>query len=428
MHATRTIAADLIDDLRDARRVELAIFEGLTDDQMLGPREHSLEPPIWEVGHVGWFQEFFVLRHLYDEAPALANGDSIYDAFNVVYKVRWDHPFPSRAETLAYLQAVLDRCVGRLEQREPTEQEAHVYRLVTQHEQMHAENLTMVRQTLAYPRPALEGLAQRLRNVEVDPAYTPRDVDVPGGTHLLGAPRVDPFVFDNEKWAHPVEIAPFRIANTPVTNAQFVEFVDDGGYVTRRHWAKHAWEWRRREGAEHPRFWTKRDGAWCQHLFDRVVPLDPWCPVVHVNWYEAQAYCVWAGRRLPTEAEWECAASGPEKDHFPWGEAAPTTERANLDYRHGGVVDVRAFPAGDSSCGCRQMIGNVWEWTGSYLEPYPGFVPGPYREYSQPYFGQKPVLRGGGWTTRSRMVRNTWRNFFIRHRRNIVAGFRTCAR
>ncbi|MDP6610438.1 MAG: DinB family protein, partial [Vicinamibacterales bacterium] len=230
MHATRTIAADLIDDLRDARKAELAIFEGLTDDQMLGPREHFLEPPIWEVGHVGWFQEFFVLRHLYDEAPALANGDSIYDAFNVSYKRRWDHPFPSRAETLAYLQAVLDRCVGRLEQREPTEPEAHVYRLVTQHEQMHAENLTMVRQTLAYPRPALASES----DIPTDPTYTLRDVEVSGGTHLLGAPRDDPFVFDNEKWAHPVEVAPFRIANTPVTNAQFVEFVDDGGYVTRR--------------------------------------------------------------------------------------------------------------------------------------------------------------------------------------------------
>ena len=146
-----------------------------------------------------------------------------------------------------------------------------------------------------------------------------------------------------------------------------------------------------------------------------------------MNWHEANAYCGWAKRRLPTEAEWEYAASGPDTHCFPWGETPPTLERANLDYRHGGPVDVRALPAGDSPFGCRQMIGNVWEWTDSYLGPYPGFVADPYREYSQPYFGQKPVLRGGGWTTRSGMIRNTWRNFFVRHRRNIVAGFRTCA-
>jgi iron(II)-dependent oxidoreductase len=146
-----------------------------------------------------------------------------------------------------------------------------------------------------------------------------------------------------------------------------------------------------------------------------------------VNWHEAKAYCTWAGRRLPTEAEWECAASGPGKRRFPWGDNPPTPELANLDYHHMGPVDVRAFPGGDSPFGCRQMIGNVWEWTDSLLRPYPGFVPDPYEEYSQPYFGQKPVLRGGGWTTRSGMIRNTWRNFFIRHRRNIVAGFRTCA-
>jgi iron(II)-dependent oxidoreductase len=150
--------------------------------------------------------------------------------------------------------------------------------------------------------------------------------------------------------------------------------------------------------------------------------------------FGARIFCKWlnekTGRyyRLPTEAEWEYAATGPEKRRFPWGDEAPTPERANLDAARPGTVSVTALPAGDSPFGCRQMIGNVWEWTASTLEPYPGFAPGRYAAYSQPYFGQKPVLRGGGWTTRSRLIRNTWRNFFIRHRRNIVAGFRTCAR
>ncbi len=421
---TRATANDLIDDLVDARQVELTLCTDLTDDQMLGPQEHFLEPPIWEVGHVGWFQEYWILRNLYDEKPIL-ESNSMYDSFHVSYKRRRDHDFPSRAETLAYLRTVLDRCVHRLKGREPTLQETYFYRHVTQHEYMHSENLAMVRQTLGYRRPAFPNVQRG--TVEIDPAYPRRDVEVPGTSFPLGAPKDEPFVFDNEKWVHKVEIKPFRIANTPVTNAEFVEFVEGGGYVTRKYWGKRGWEWRRRNGHEHPRFWSKRDGTWFLRSFDRRLPLDPWHPVIHVNWYEAKAYCAWAGRRLPTEAEWEYAASGPRKNRFPWGETPPTPERANLDYRHGGPVDVRAFAAGDSPFGCRQMIGNVWEWSDSYLTPYPGFVLDPYSEYSQPYFGQKPVLRGGGWTTRSGMIRNTWRNFFMRHRRNIVAGFRTCA-
>ena len=326
---------------------------------------------------------------------------------------------------MAYLRTVLDRCVQRLDGKAPTQQETYFYRHVTQHEYMHSENLAMLRQTLGYCRPALPN-AQR-STVEVDSAYPRRDVEVPGASFPLGAPKDEPFVFDNEKWVHTVEIKPFRIANTPVTNGEFVEFVEAAGYVTRKYWGKRGWEWRRRNAHAHPRFWSKRDGTWFARSFDQLLPLDPWHPVIHVNWYEANAYCAWAGRRLPTEAEWEYAASGPRKNRFPWGGTPPTPERANLDYRHGGPVDVRAFPAGDSPFGCRQMIGNVWEWNDSYLTPYPGFVPDPYKEYSQPYFGQKPVLRGGGWTTRSGMIRNTWRNFFVRHRRNIVAGFRTCA-
>ena len=415
----------LIRDLREAREVELALFANLTDGQMLGPQEHFLEPPIWEVGHVGWFQEYWVLRKLYGETPILETGDSMYNSFTVSYTHRRDHDFPSRAETLDYLQRVLDRCVHRLTGRAPTVKETYVYRHVTQHEFMHSENLAMVCQTLRYPWPALPIAARGTG--EVDTAYPQRDVEIPGASFPLGAPKDEPFVFDNEKWVHIVEIRPFRIANTPVTNAEFVDFVERGGYVTRQYWGKHDWEWRRRQGAEHPRFWSKQDGRWFQRSFDQLRPLDPWHPVVHVNLYEAKAYCAWAGRRLPTEAEWEYAASGPDKHRFPWGETPPTPERGNLDYCRGGPVDVRAFPAGDSPFGCRQMIGNVWEWTDSYLKPYPGFVPDPYKEYSQPYFGQKPVLRGGGWTTRSGMIRNTWRNFFIRHRRNIVAGFRTCA-
>jgi gamma-glutamyl hercynylcysteine S-oxide synthase len=421
----------LRDALLDARRVELALLAGLTDVQMLGTQAHFVEPPIWEMGHVGWFQECWIARHLGGASSLLPGSDGLYDAFHVSYTRRWDHRYPSRAETLAYITAVLDRSLAWLDARAPTDDAAYFYTLAAQHEDMHAENLALILQTLGYARPRLDEVAPP-RVVPVDPAYTPRDVDVPGGRVMLGAARDEPFVFDNEQWAHPVDVAGFRIASTAVTNAEFAAFVDDDGYRRRELWGRRGWEWRRRERVEHPLFWTRAvDGRWAERRFDSVVPLEPWHPVVHVNWYEAEAYCRWAGRRLPTEVEWETAATldpaSPRKRRFPWGDDPPTPERANLDFRAGGTVDVRALPAGDSPVGCRQMIGNVWEWVEDTFAPYPGFVCGPYREYSEPYFGQKKVLRGGCWTTRSRLIRSTWRNFYMRHRRNIFAGFRTVA-
>jgi iron(II)-dependent oxidoreductase len=430
----RSITADgLIDALLDARSVELRLLDGLTDAELLGPRGHFIEPPIWEIGHVGWFQEYWILRRLDGAESLLPGSDGIYDSFHVSYKLRWEHRFPSREETLAYISEVLRRCVARLESREPSVTEAYFYTLAALHEDMHAENFTMILQTHAYRRAALSRFDRAWAAPTVDPAYRPHDVNVPGGMFVLGADPSEPFVFDNEKCAHPIEVKPFRISATPVTNAEFQAFVEDEGYRRREYWSRRGWDWRRREGAEHPLFWA-RDGAgrWHARQFDAMAPLDPWHPLVHVNWYEAEAFCRWAERRLPTEAEWEMAATfdftAGTKHRFPWGDEPPNPERASLDYHAGATIDVRALPEGDSPVGCRQMIGNVWEWVEDTFQPYPGFVCDPYAEYSQPYFGQKKVLRGGGWTTRSRLIRATFRNFYKRHRRNIVAGFRTAAR
>jgi iron(II)-dependent oxidoreductase len=420
----------LIAPLLDARAVELELLDGLSDTQMLGAPRYFLEPPIWEMGHVGWFQEYWILRHLDRAAPLLRGGDGIYDSFKVSYRRRWDHTYPSRAETLAYITDVLARTTARLGEREPTADDRYFYTLAALHEDMHAENLTLIRQTLGYGLPKLSAIRPGMP--EPEPGYVPRDVAVPGGTFTLGATADEPFVFDNEKWAHPVEVALFRIASTPVSNAEFRAFIDDGGYRRRELWGRRGWDWRRREGAEHPLFWVRdvREG-WIECRFGASEPLEPWHPVTCVNWYEAEAYCRWARRRLPTEAEWEMAATleplTGRKRRFPWGDEPPTPARANLDYRAGGTIDVRALPGGDSPVGCRQMIGNVWEWTADTFDAYPGFVCDPYEEYSQPYFGTKKVLRGGAWTTRSRLIRGTWRNFFMRHRRNIFAGFRTVA-
>ena len=430
--ADRPAADPLLAALLDARRVELELLEGLDAAQMLGARQHFVEPPIWEMGHVGWFQEYWLLRHLDGAATLLPGSDGIYDAFNVSYTQRWEHAFPAREATLDYITEVLRRSVGRLESREPGAADAYFYTLAAQHEDMHAENLTLIRRTLGYPLPRLSLLDPAAAAPPVDPTYKPHDVAVPGGTFLLGASPAEPFVFDNEKWAHAVTVAPFRIATTPVTNAEYAAFVDDGGYRRRELWSHRGWEWRRRENAQHPLFWTSGGDGWYECRFGDEARLEPWHPVAHVNWYEAEAWCRWAGRRLPTEAEWEMAATlepaTGRKRRFPWGDAAPRPEHANLDYRAGSTVDVRALPAGDSSVGCRQMIGNVWEWVDDTFEPYPDFVCDPYQEYSQPYFGKKKVLKGGAWTTRSRLIRATWRNFFVRHRRNVLAGFRTVAR
>jgi iron(II)-dependent oxidoreductase len=178
-------------------------------------------------------------------------------------------------------------------------------------------------------------------------------------------------------------------------------------------------------------------GRWLRRHFDQWVPLEDRLPVIHINWYEAEAYCSWASRRLPTEAEWEMAAScepssgnrpiANPKRVFPWGDESPTPDRANLDWFAMGCIEVDALPSGDSAFGCRQMIGNTWEWTSTNFGPYPGFEPGPYKEYSAPWFGDHKVLRGGCWATRSGMIRNAYRNFYTPDRRDVWAGFRTCA-
>ena len=248
---------------------------------------------------------------------------------------------------------------------------------------------------------------------------------------MLGAREDQGFVLDNEMWAHQVEIDAFKICSTPVTNGQFMEFLDAGGYRTRSLWNRDDWNWRRREQVDTPLYWKKIDGQWHENRFGSWQVIRPWHPVCHVNLHEVRAYCRFAKRRLPSEAEWEMAASwdpiAKEKRLYPWGDAAPTSELVHMDLASGGSIDVRAKAAGDSALGCRQMIGNVWEWTSSKLTPYPGFEAGAYREYSLPYLNKKPVLRGGAWATSPGLIRSTWRNFFIKHRRNVFAGFRTCA-
>jgi gamma-glutamyl hercynylcysteine S-oxide synthase len=420
-------AKDLLSsELVDARKRFLALIDDLPDEALEVPRLAILNPPLWEAGHVAWFAEKWTLRRLGGRAPLRANGDTLWDSSTVEHDTRWDLPLPSRKETLAYMGAVLDRIIERLQTCVLDEREVYFHRHVTFHEDMHAEAMILARQVVGMPIP-------RARGGEAPPAGPcPGDVHLPGGTFELGAYPDAPFVFDNEKWAHTVTLAPFDIARAPVTQAEFREFVDAGGYERDEFWSAEGLHWRNGARARHPQFWRPgADGAWMRAHFDRLVPLEEHKPVHHVNWHEAQAFCKFAGRRLPTEAEWEFAAchersgQGSRKPRFPWGDAVADPARAHLDLRSDSCADVGACAAGDSADGCRQMIGNVWEWTASDFQPYPGFVADPYREYSQPWFGTHKVLRGGSFATPARLLRNTWRNFYKPDRRDVIAGFRT---
>jgi iron(II)-dependent oxidoreductase len=410
--------------VRDARRLTLEMVAGLDVRQLMGPRLATVNPLLWEIGHVAWFQERWVLRHAAGLPLVRDDADALWDSSTVAHDTRWDLPLPSPEATRAYMREVEERVLRVLDE-DPAPSVRYFAQYAVHHEDMHDEAFACTRQTLGYPHPFA-------RHTEQAPAGPwPGDVAIPGGTLVLGAAEDEPFVFDNEKWAHEVAVAPFRIARAPVTAAEFAGFVDDRGYVRPELWSAAGWAWRTERQAAHPGYWRRGGDGWERRDFNRWLPLEPHHPVLHVSWYEAEAWCAWAQRRLPTEAEWEMAAAGDpsgERRRFPWGESAPTAARANLDGRSGGCLDVAALPEGDSAWGCRQMIGNVWEWTATDFHPYPGFVPDAYRDYSEPWFGTHKVLRGGAWTTRARLLRNTWRNFYTPDRADVWSGFRTCAR
>jgi len=417
--------------------------------QMMGPRLPTVNPFLWEIAHVAWFQGKWVLRRSGTYRSVRQDADALYDSAAVGHDMRWDLSLPSRRETCHCLAAVRDGVIEHLLRREPTPDDIYFTLLSVFHEDMHTEAFTCTRQTLGYAAPQLsrsgspgEDLEMRTSESSQPGASTVgsgsssrKDATISGGIFLLGASPGEPFVFDNEKWAHEVEILPFAIARTPVTQAEFAGFVEEGGYRHERFWNEEGWRWRQEVEAPHPVYWKRESGRWLRRDFDRWTPLESDRPVVHVNWYEAEAFCRWAGRRLPSEGEWEAAAAatpGPSgfsgcKRRYPWGAEFPTARHANLDWRAMGCTSVAELPDGDSIFGCRQMIGNVWEWTASDFLPYPGFSADPYKEYSAPWFGTHKVLRGGCWATRARLLRNTWRNFYRADRRDVFAGFRTCA-
>ena len=336
---------ELTAELRAARERTRRVADDLAGEREFGPKLAIVNPPRWEVGHVAWFQEFWCLRGGSEErASILPNADRLYNSATVPHDTRWDLPLPSFADTLAYREEVTETLIARVKAGDV---DPYFVRLAVRHEEMHAEAFHYTRQTLGYPAPDEGAKVSR----STDKAY-------PGGVFRLGARPGEGFTFDNEKWSHPVVLEPFRMAGSPVTYREFLEFVKAGG--------------------DAPLYW--KEGR--VRRFDRWIdlPLDE--PVRHVSWHQANAYCRFAGRRLPSEAEWEFAA--PE-------------------------------PAG------------VWEWTASTFLPYPGFVRDPYKEYSEPWFGTHKVLRGASFATPPGVRSPRFRNFYTPDRADIFAGLRTCA-
>jgi iron(II)-dependent oxidoreductase len=421
--------------VRDATHALLARVDDLADDddRWMVPHSPIVNPPIWEIAHAAWFAEWFVLRRLHGREPLLDHVDARYDSGAVPHETRWQLTYPDAKTTRDYVQRVGDALADVVLDDAGLDSTSHYALYAVVHLDAHSEALTYTRQTLGWPSPpGLEPPSDLAVGGAVAPPSGDRRVD--GGRLLLGALRSQPFVLDNEKWAHAVEVGPFAMAVTPVTVADFAAFVDDGGYDRASAWSAEGWAWRQRTGAVAPRYWRRGDGGWEERHFDRWRPIDDVAdhPMAHVCWWEAEAWCAWAGRRLPTEAEWELAATtdrhGAKRWWYPWGDRDPEPADAALDGRSAWTVPVGEHAIADGPWGHRQLIGNVWEWTSSTFAPYPHFEPDAYRDNSEPWFGSRKVLRGGSWATQSRYVRSTFRNYFTPERNDVFAGFRTCAR
>ena len=386
-------AYQLASALQESRATILARFDAFAAAGMDDPRNVPLlsvvNPPLWEIGHLAWFAEWYILREAQSSDPTsalrnsmLTKGDDWFDSNTVPHRQRWSLGLPTPGALKTYCHEVLDRVLDKLTRAPASDTALYPYRLALAHEDMHGEAFAYTLQTLRVAPPA---------DLAVTPmrAWAQGDIRFPGGTLLQGSdPALPGFVFDNEKAAHPVRVSAFTIDSTLVSNAQYGEFVADGGYQNPEFWSAGGRSWLMQQQCAAPRAWVRDKTRWICELFDRHASLPGNLPVCHVNLFEAQAYCQWAGRRLPSESEWEMAALS--------GHAA-------------------------------LRWGDLWEWTCSAFEPYPGFGIDAYREYSAPWFGTHQAVRGASFATVERMRSAKYRNFYEPHRNDVYIGFRTCA-
>ena len=419
--------------LADARERTLLLISPVPEDELMNQHNRLMSPVVWDMGHIAHFEELWLVRNL--EGPVqFGEMPGMFNPFENPRSVRGELALPRLADTLHHMagerRMVLDRMMtGDTGGADPRLLEGgYVYRMVAQHEYQHNETILQALQLKD------DGARYRAPRAIVPPAGRPIDADAegmvrfPGGTVQIGTDDRTA-AYDNERPRHAVELAPFRIGAAPVTGFEYAQFIHDGGYDTRALWSEAGWKHREEANLTAPQFWQLRDGDWWTRSMDLETPVDPGRPVCHVCWYEAEAYCNWAGARLPTEQEWEAAASWDPargtKRAYPWGDEAPTPLDANLDQLAFGTAQVGAYPRNVSPIGAYGMIGDVWEWTASEFAPWPGYQTFPYPEYSELFFGPDyKVLRGGSWATRPGAIRNTFRNWDYPIRRQIFSGFR----
>jgi iron(II)-dependent oxidoreductase len=428
------VAADLKQrialDLEEARERTRQLLAPVDDERLVTQHDQLMSPPVWDYAHIGVFEELWLLQNLAG-TPAI-NEDimSTYNALDTPRVVRGRAKLLDRPQTVQHLEEVRRRVLALLEEvdlasTDPLLCDGFVYELVIQHEHQHDETIL---QTLQLMPGGYLSEAPPLPDARSTPAGGM--VAVPAGRYLIGTDGHEPY--DNEHPRHEVELAAFAIDRFPVSNGDYLRFMADGGYSLQELWSRDGWDWILTFGTEAPEYWRRQGDGWVCSRFGLEAPVDPRLPVSNVCWFEADAYARWAGKRLPSEFEWEVAACwDPEAgrpQRYPWGNQPPTPELANLDQRLFGPAPVGAYPEGASAFGCEQMLGDVWEWTSSHFLPYPGFEAFPYSEYSEPFFGnQFRVLRGGSWATRPRVARASFRNWDSPIKRQIFAGFRCAA-
>ncbi|MDA8381048.1 MAG: ergothioneine biosynthesis protein EgtB [Actinomycetota bacterium] len=443
-------AAGIVDALAEVRARTLGIVEHFDDAALCAQHSRLVSPLVWDLAHVGNYEDLWLLRAL--GKPGVApEVDDLYNAFAHARSTRAGLALLAPQAARRYIGEVRHRVLDTLGAGHavagapaPLVAEGFVYGMAVQHEHQHDETMLAAIQLMEGPTfdPALPGTAAPGGRAGVAPSLgrtpaLPAEVVVPGGPFTMGATDAA-WAYDNERPAYAVEVPTFAIDTTAVTNAAYCAFVASGAYGEHRLWDEAGRAWLAESGASAPAGWARSGpeadpadaaGGWTCRTFGRTQPLDPDAPVQHVCAYEADAYARWAGRRLPTEAEWEKAASwdasSPAKLRYPWGNRFEAG-RANLGQLRASPSPASEHLAGASPCGALQMLGDVWEWTASPFRPYPGFRSFPYREYSEVFFGDVyRVLRGGSWATHPAAMRTTFRNWDFPVRRHIFAGFRT---
>ncbi len=419
--------------LEETRQRTLRLIEPLSEDDLRRQHDPLMSPIIWDLGHIAHFEEVWLVENIDGDVTGSEGLRGVYNPFENPRSVRDDLSLPERDECLDYLARVRETVVRRIQTLDlaadtPLLREGFGFNLVLQHEYQHNETILQTLQLMTRPYP----LVPSLSGSDGRPFRPGAEMVFFSGGNVLVGTDDRSRAYDNERPSGVLQVDPFWIDRDPVTNGSFAEFIDDGGYAADSLWSEQGRVWRDGAQTEAPKFWFRREGDWWTQVMGRPFAVNPSLPVCHVCYYEAEAFARWAGKRLPTEVEWEVAAgwdaaSGTART-FPWGEEPATSALANLD-----ATRFQASPAGTyqrnvSPLGCYGMIGDVWEWTSSDFLPYAGYETFPYPEYSEVFFGDEyMVLRGGSWATRPGVIRNTFRNWDYPIRRQIFAGFR-CAR